>query len=105
MLKSSNTIEKYYEYRDKIVNRKEIYRIVAKRYGVASTLYLGSHIDIVLSLVIPKVIYIDNFKGGINFFRNMANKESINMEPVVYPKIKVTKKKKHYSKLIINNDE
>lgn len=70
-MKSRTTIEEYYEYRDKIGNRTELYRIVAKRYGVASALYPGSHIDIAPSLVIPKVIYVDNFKGAINFFKNM----------------------------------
>lgn len=70
-MKSRNTIEEYYEYRDKIGNRTELYRIVAKRYGVVSALYPGSHMDIAPSLVIPKVIYVDNFKGAINFFKNM----------------------------------
>ncbi|WP_028829854.1 hypothetical protein [Proteocatella sphenisci] len=70
-MKSRTIIEEYYEYRDKIGNRTELYRIVAKRYGVASALYPGSHIDIAPSLVIPKVIYVDNFKGAINFFKNM----------------------------------
>jgi len=70
-LKSRNIIEEYHEYRDKIGNRTELYRIVAKKYGVASALYPGSHIDIAPSLVIPKVIYVDNFKGAIKFFKNM----------------------------------
>lgn len=66
-----NVIEAYYAYRDKIGNRTELYRMVAKRYGVTSALYPGSHIDIAPSLVIQKVIYVDNFKGTIGFFRNM----------------------------------
>lgn len=70
-MKSRNITEEYHEYRDKIGNRTELYRIVAKKYGVASALYPGSHIDIAPSLVIPKVIYVDNFKGAINFFKNM----------------------------------
>lgn len=69
-MENKNIIEEYYEYRDKIGNRTELYRIVAKRYGVESALYPGSHIDIAPSLVIPKVIYVDNFKGAINFFKN-----------------------------------
>lgn len=59
------------QYRDKIGNRTELYRIVANRYGVANALYPGSHIDIAPSLVIPKVVYVDSFKGAINFFKNM----------------------------------
>ena len=70
-MKSGNIIEEYHEYRDKIGNRTELYRIVAKRYGIARALYPGSHIDIAPSLVIPKLIYVDNFKGAINFFKNM----------------------------------
>ena len=71
VLKNANIIEEYHEYRDKIGNRTELYRIVAKMYGVESALYPGSHIDIAPSLVIPKVIYVDNFKGAINFFKNL----------------------------------
>src|SRR6056297_1451383 len=70
-VKRSSTIEEYHEYRDKIGNRTELYRIVAKMYGIESALYPGSHIDIAPSLVIPKVIYVDNFKGAINFFKNL----------------------------------
>ncbi|MBV1758521.1 MAG: hypothetical protein KMY55_11855 [Dethiosulfatibacter sp.] len=70
-MRSRNIIEEYYEYRDKIGNRTKLYRVVAKRYAVASALYPGSHIDIAPSLVIPKVVYVDNFKGAINFFKNM----------------------------------
>lgn len=70
-MKSRNPIEEYYEYRAKIGNRTELYRIVAKKYGIASALYPGSHIDIAPSLVIPKLIYVDNFKGAINFFKNI----------------------------------
>ena len=70
-LKSKNPIEEYYEYQDKIGNRTELYRIVTKRYGVASALYPGSYIDIAPSLVICKVVYVDNFKGAIKFFKSM----------------------------------
>jgi len=70
-LENRNIIQEYYEYRDKIGNRTQLYRIVAKRYGVTSALYPGSHIDIAPSLVIKKVIYVDNFKGAIKFFKNI----------------------------------
>lgn len=71
VLKNGNIIQEYYEYRNKIGNRTELYRIVAKSYGVTSALYPGSHIDIAPSLVIPKVIYVDNFKGAVGFFQDM----------------------------------
>lgn len=70
-MRSRNIIEEYHEYMNKIGNRKELYRIVAKKYNIASALYPGSHIDITPSLVIPNVTYIDNFKGAISFFKDM----------------------------------
>ncbi len=70
MEKESN-IKQYHEYRDRIGNRKELYQIVSEKYNIASALYPGSHIDIAASLVIPKVIYVDNFKGAISFFKDM----------------------------------
>lgn len=71
MLKGKNAIQEYEEYRDKIGNRKELYRNVAKKYKIVSALYPGSHIDIAPSLVIPRLVYVDNFKGAIKFFKNM----------------------------------
>ena len=64
-------ITKYREYQDKIGSRLELYRVVSMRYGVSSALYPGSHIDFSPSLVIPKVVYVDNFKGTINYFRHI----------------------------------
>lgn len=71
MAKSENIIKEYLEYQDKIGSRIEIYSVVAKRFEILSALYPGSHIDISPSLVIPKVTYIDNFKGAVNFFKNI----------------------------------
>ena len=70
-MSQENVIPEYHEYENKIGNRKELYRTVAKRYEIASALYPGSHIDIAPSMVIPKVIYVDNFKGAIKFFKNI----------------------------------
>lgn len=70
-MKSKPSIEKYHEYKNKIGDRKELYRSVAEAYSIKSALYPGSHIDIAPSLVIPKVIYVDNFKGAITFFKDM----------------------------------
>ena len=91
-MKNEKTIQLYEEYAKKIGNRKELYRIVAKRYEITIALYPGSHIDIAPSLVIPKVIYIDNFKGAINFFKNMElikeyideNKEYEELSDIVF---------------------
>ena len=64
-------LEEYKEYIRKIGNRKALYKAVAKAYGVQQAIYPGSFIDISPSLVIPEVIYIDNFKGAIRFFKQM----------------------------------
>ncbi len=66
-------ITEYFDYRDRIGNRVELYRSVAKKYNIDSAIYPGSHIDIAPSLVIPKVSYIDNFKGAIRFFNDMES--------------------------------
>ena len=71
IMKSKNVIEEYNEYRDKIGNRTDLYRTIAVKYDIFRAIYPGSHIDISPSLVIPKVIYVDNYKGAISFFKNM----------------------------------
>lgn len=64
-------IETYNDYVKKIGNRTALYKAVAKEYNICSAIYPGSHIDIAPSMVIPKVTYIDNFKGAISFFKDM----------------------------------
>jgi len=66
---TKDVIVQYQEYVQKIGNRTSIYKAVARKYKVKSALYPGSHIDISPSLEIPKVIYVDNFKGTISFFK------------------------------------
>lgn len=68
---NNRIIETYEEYANKLGNRKALYDVVVKKYGIKSAIYPGSHIDITPSLIIPKVLYIDNFKGAIKFFENM----------------------------------
>ena len=70
-MKNTDVIREYEEYQKKIGNRKELYKVVATRYEITSALYPGSHIDITPSLVIPRVVYVDNFKGTIDFFKKM----------------------------------
>ncbi len=65
-----NCIDEYKAYVNKTGNRLALYREVTQKYNIQSALYPGSHIDIDPSLVIPKVIYVDNFKGAIKFFKN-----------------------------------
>ncbi len=64
-------IEKFIEYKQTIGDRIPLYRSVTERFNVDTALYPGSHIDIMPSLVIPKVIYMDNFRGTIQFFKEI----------------------------------
>lgn len=64
-------IKEYFEYRDKVGNRLELYRVVSRMFEISRALYPGCHIDLSPSLVIPNVVYVDNFKGTINFFKHI----------------------------------
>jgi hypothetical protein len=68
---NKKVIKEYQDYINKIGNRKELYKTVAAEYDIKTAIYPGSHIDIAPSMVIAKVIYIDNFKGAIKFFKHM----------------------------------
>jgi len=68
---TNSIIETYLAYESKIGNRKDLYSVIAKEFDIYSAVYPGSHIDIAPSMVIPRVTYIDNFKGAIRFFKNM----------------------------------
>ncbi|MDW7656851.1 MAG: hypothetical protein SCM11_06720 [Bacillota bacterium] len=67
----NSIIKKYRDYASKIGDRKALFEAVAKEFSVHNAIYPGSHIDIAPSLVIPEVIYIDNFKGAISFFKHL----------------------------------
>lgn len=64
-------IKEYKDYAFKIGDRKTLYKAVAKKYDIRNAIYPGSYIDIAPSLVIPKVTYIDSFKGAVKFFKHM----------------------------------
>jgi hypothetical protein len=70
-LKKENVIKAYQDYISKIGNRRELYKKVIETYDIESVLYPGSHIDIEPSFIIPKVTYVDNFKGTISFFKHI----------------------------------
>lgn len=67
----NNSIELYQEYSIKTGNRKALYEVVVNEFSIQSAIYPGSHIDIAPSLVIPRVTYIDNFRGAIKFFKQI----------------------------------
>lgn len=60
----------YHEYVNKAGDRYDIFVALSKHYSIKKALYPGSYIHITPSLVIPKVIYVDNFKKAIKFFQN-----------------------------------
>lgn len=64
-----DAVAAYLDYAARLGNRKALYQRVADEFGIDSALYPGSHIDIAPSLVIPKVTYVDQFKGAIRFFK------------------------------------
>lgn len=67
----NKTIDTYLDYAQKIGDRRSIYAIVVETFNIKSALYAGSHIDISPSFLIPKVIYVDNFKGSVKFFKDL----------------------------------
>ncbi len=73
---NNEIIKEYEDYMGKIGNRKSLYKAVTKAFTIKSAIYPGSHIDITPSLVIPKVTYIDNFKGAIKFFQSLETIEA-----------------------------
>ncbi len=66
-----SSIDVYKEYISKIGDRTELYKSITDAFEIRSALYPGSHIDVSPSLVIPKVTYVDSFKGTAKFFKNM----------------------------------
>ncbi len=68
-IKKYNAIEEFKNYVDKIGNRKNIYKIVKDIFDLKSAIYPGSYIDIVPSLILEEVTYIDNFKKANTFFK------------------------------------
>lgn len=68
-----DAIEMYKTYVNKIGERTSLYKKVAKTLNVQRAIYPGSHIDISPSLVIPDMIYVDNFKGSIKFFKHLED--------------------------------
>jgi len=68
-------MEIYEKYIEQIGDRFKMYKNIIHEYNVKSILYPGSHVDITPSIIVSRVIYVDNFKGTQKFFEN---KEIIN---------------------------
>ena len=65
-----SVIDDFLAYQSKVGDRTKLYQMIAEHFQVKRALYPGSHIDVSPSLVIPHVIYIDNYKGAIKFFKH-----------------------------------
>lgn len=70
-MKNIKVIDELNNYIKQIGNRGNIYRQVRDTFDIKSAIYPGSYIDIIPSLIIEKVTYIDNFKKANLFFHNM----------------------------------
>lgn len=66
-------MEIYEKYIKQIGDRFKMYKNIIQEYDIKSILYPGSHVDITPSIIVPKVVYIDNFKGTQKFFENTEN--------------------------------
>ncbi len=82
---TSRILNEYHDYQTKIGSRVALYRAVAHAFGVVSALYPGSHVDIAPSLVIPKVTYVDSYRGTIQFFRHLNEIQSFIEQEKEYP--------------------
>lgn len=72
---SMTSVEIYESYANKIGDRITLFKTIQAAYNIETALYPGSHVDISPSLVIPKVTYVDNFKGAIKFFKDQEGIE------------------------------
>jgi len=50
--------------------RGKIYKEITQRYHIRSALYPGCGYDVIPSLYVPEVVYLDNFKDVADFFRD-----------------------------------
>ncbi len=61
--------EKYFTSRQ--FTRLGLFELLAAEYGIRKALYLGSHIHITPSLVLPEVVYVDSYKK----FKDMVDSD------------------------------
>ena len=59
-------------YLDKGDDRTDLFRQLARKYGLHSALYPGSFVDISPSFTIERVVYVDNFRTARPFFADPA---------------------------------
>ena len=65
-----NAYKKYYIDRD--YEQVDLYRLLAKAYGVTNAIYPGSFIQISPSFIFPYVVYIDSDKNAIKYFQSKS---------------------------------
>ena len=70
-MSTSNVLKLYHdEYCKKRFERLDLFRELARRYGVRSVLYPGSFVHVTPSFVFPVAVYADTDKRVQRFFRN-----------------------------------
>jgi hypothetical protein len=65
-----NAYKKYYIDRD--YEQVDLFRLLAKTYGIANAIYPGSYIQISPSFIFPYVVYIDSDKNAIKCFQSKS---------------------------------
>lgn len=77
-MKQNNPPSLYKKYHiDKEDERLGIFTILAEKFKIKNALYPGSFVHITPSFIIPKVVYVDNYKKTKKFFTDLAVYEFI----------------------------
>ncbi len=81
-MKPSNGIDAVQTYEEYYIVREyeqiDLFRMIKKTYGIKRAIYPGSYVHISPSFIFPDVVYIDNDKNAIKFFKSNKLIELIN---------------------------
>jgi len=70
--KAARSLSLYRDYVARAGERRELFEVVARRYGVARALYAGSYVHVTPSFAIPAVVYVDMDRRTPGFFADAA---------------------------------
>ena len=62
-------MQAYHDYMAKVGDRHQLYQTIQDHFQINTGLYPGSHIDITPSYYVNHMMYVDQFKGTIKFFK------------------------------------
>ena len=98
-MKQTNPLLLYQKYHiDRKDERLDIFTILAEKYKIRTALYPGSFVHITPSFIIPKVVYVDNYKKTKKFFDNQKVYEFITKNKTYNEKPEVVFHLKDYQK-------